>query len=318
MRLWVIGVLVLVTDPAAAGGRSPADYKPYIRDDAPFRKHSRYYQDYNGLIQEAAAGRESRVNLQKRVDIVRRIVDRESRWVDGFWMVAMDAVLLGSTYTDDKDLPVARKYFEVAEDYATRCLRLERHNPLCLFYRGAAIGKKATIDGIFASLSHGEEVLDLWMRAYRSEFNYAFPTGNNLQASVRYALGMYHRLVPDFFLIRMFFGISGDLDKAVTYHQEAITFSRGSVPPCFRIMAAAALFCRDDGAKGDDHRAAVAAIRSAGKGPARSDNDRICQEGGEQLLADPGNGCGYTMARQQDLDESSFREQHGGKAGQGS
>ena len=74
---------------------------------------------------------------------------------------------------------------------------------------------------------------------------------------------MYYRLVPNFFLIRWIFGISGDIDKSVKYHQEALALGGPKPSPCYRLMLTASLLCRSGGEKGHrDTKKALSIIKN--------------------------------------------------------
>ncbi len=91
----------------------------------------------------------------------------------------------------------------------------------CYFMRGLANARIATTKGILSQLFTAKGIENDWLVAVNRPSDYTTPNGENLQASSCVALGVYYRLCPRFFLLKWMFGISGDLDKAVSYCRKA-------------------------------------------------------------------------------------------------
>ena len=91
----------------------------------------------------------------------------------------------------------------------------------CYFMRGLAYARLSTTRGVFSSLLTAKKIEKDWLEAIKHDSDYVTPRGENLQASSYIALGTYYRLCPTFFLLKLLFGISGDLDKAVFYCAKA-------------------------------------------------------------------------------------------------
>ena len=83
-------------------------------------------------------------------------------------------------------------------------------------------------------------------------------------------------------------------------------------------MLTASLLCRSGGEAGKaDTKQAFSIIKNQIQtAKAHSDNDKICKADSAKLLKNPKNGCGYTMAKQQELDEEKFKEQQEEKKNQ--
>ena len=309
-----LGLVLCVAGVAQA--ENVKKYEKYPDDLTPFKKNfPNEYKAFFAVKDKAKKEGSTRASFKKSMDILIKVVKKQPNWVDGYWRISNEAIQYGSTFNGEKDLPKARAAFVLARDYSKKCLKIDKDNPLCKFYYGAGIGKIGTVDGIFASLKFGEQVHDLWTSVLNSKYNHTYYMGGNLQSVARYGLGIYYRVVPDFFLIRWIFGISGDIDKSVKYHQEAIALGGANPSPCYRLMLTASLLCRSGGeANKNDTKQAFNIIKNQIQtSNPKSDNDKICMKDSSKLLKNPKNGCGYTMAKQQELDEEKFKEQQEGK-----
>jgi tetratricopeptide (TPR) repeat protein len=85
----------------------------------------------------------------------------------------------------------------------------------CYFMRGLANARIATTKGIVSSLFMAKSIENDWLEAVKHHSEYVTMNGENLVASCYIALGSYYRLCPTFFLLKLFFGISGDINKSV-------------------------------------------------------------------------------------------------------
>jgi tetratricopeptide (TPR) repeat protein len=85
----------------------------------------------------------------------------------------------------------------------------------CYFMRGLANARIATTKGIVSSLFMAKSLENDWLEAVKHHSEYVTPNGENLVASCYIALGSYYRLCPTFFLLKIIFGISGDINRSV-------------------------------------------------------------------------------------------------------
>ena len=131
--------------------------------------------------------------------------------------------------------------------------------------------------------------------------------GYQLQGIVRYALGIYHRVIPDFFLLRWMFGISGDIDVAVAMHEESFNFATRS--PCALLMYSVAMLCKTEGDPDEPLTAkAHAVIDEIMVADAPAQDAKICQADAQRVRQAPDKACGYTKAKQQETDEDAMKE----------
>lgn len=276
-------------------------YQKYPFDDSPFQnKDPDGYREFKGL-----QGKEGRDTIKRRLDILAAVHKDLKDWIDGYWMLADLYVSLGSTYTQTDTsvahpLDVAREYHLKAKALTEKCLEKSPGHAICHFYLGAAIGSIATVDGIFANLTKGKFVKQNFDAGYEAKYNHVFDGGTSFQGLVRYALGIYYRLVPDLFVLQFLFGIRGDMQKSIEMHREAIALDGNSFA-CYNIMLAVSLLCQGDG--DSDHPATVegnALLVKTSQMVSKSSNDQICIQDAKGVLQDPSKACGYSMAQQQE------------------
>ena len=144
---------------------------------------------------------------------------------------------------------------------------------------------------------------------YDSNQEYMFEDGYSLQGLQRYALGIFYRVVPDFFLLRWIFGFSGDIDKSIKMHRESLTFKAGN-GPCSQLMYAVAMLCKTGGDKGEkETKTAFKVLSKLEKFKTNDESGLICVKDATKLKQKPDNACGYTKAKQQETDEEKMKAQ---------
>jgi hypothetical protein len=288
-------------------------YEAYPVDLKPMEKYPELHAEWNANKAKYVDEVMPETVLKRQLEIVESMSAKEPAWIDGLWMVADSAFQLGASYTDQKDLPFARSVFVRGQKSAEKCIEKKADHPICALFLGAMLGKIASIDGIFSSLKKAKQVEKLWLSVVNSKYNYRFAEASSLQGSARYALGMFYRLVPDFFLMKWLFDVRGDINKSVQYHKDAIAVDPPN--PCSKIMLAASLLCS---AKGDTNAAngqeGLKHLRDARQMTAKSMVSKACQNDTARLEREPGKACGYETARQQETSEDDFKKQQQAQA----
>lgn len=301
-----IGSTLLVS--AKLSARETKSYIPYPVDYKPFEKYSELYKEwrefkakYNEVVIPIPV-------LKRQLELMETVSAQEPQWIDGYWLVTDLAFQLGASFTDPKDHDFARSVFVKGKKSAEKCLEKQKNNPLCKLLLGASMGKIASIDGILSSLKNAKLVNRLWIEVTESSYNHAFSESSSLQGNARYALGMFYRLVPDFFLMDWLFDVRGDINKSIAYHREAIQVDPPN--PCNKIMLAASLLCSVQGKTSTPiGKEAIQHLQDARSLAAKSNMTRACQTDTEKLEKAPDKACGYETSKQQDTSEEAFKKQ---------
>jgi hypothetical protein len=300
--------LVTVGLTISSYGAGQDKYLAYPVDLKPMEKHAELHQEWNANKAKYKNELMPEPALKRQLEIIETITAKDPAWIDGLWMVAEAAFQLGASYQDEKDLPFARSIFVRGQKSAEKCIEKKSDHPICQLFLGAMIGKIASIDGIFSSLKKAPLVEKLWLAVINSKYNHNFGHESSLQGSTRYALGMFYRLVPDFFLMKWLFDVKGDIKKSVKYHREALAVDPPN--PCTKIMLAAALLCSVKGdTKSEDGKEGLKQLRETQQMTVKSLFARACQNDTIRLEKEPGKACGYETARQQESSEEDFKKQ---------
>lgn len=284
-------------------------YKEYEINWEPLRKRPELYQEYWSIYGDGKEQKTlSRGQLSRAYEITEAVLKANPRWVDGYWIMGSTAFQLGSSYNDEKDLPVAREIFIKGRKATEACLKIEPNHPLCKLFLGSAIGSIGSIDGVISSLKNAKTVEKLWTDVVNSNVNYHFYPKITMQGSVRYGLGMFYRLVPDMWLIGWLFDVRGNLDKSIRLHREGIAVDGTNA--CSDIMLAVSLICK---AKGEKETAAGReGFELLGKAAAFSTeniNLKLCVTDAQKIAQDPSRACGYTTTKQQDVSVEAVERQ---------
>jgi len=93
------------------------------------------------------------------------------------------------------------------EKTADEGIKLAPTHGECYFMRGLAKARRGTTKGVLSSLFSARSIEKDWLKASELKSTYKTPTGEDLVASCYLSLGVYYRLCPSFFLLKLIFGI---------------------------------------------------------------------------------------------------------------
>ena len=306
----LVSKLIVAASILASNMLAAQPYKPYKADFGPMKAVPGAFEKWQALTKKGNAEGMNKDLVLEKSQIVKPILAKNPDWVDGYWLYANMMMIYGETQSssDKEGMKRTRGYLVEAMEHADKCLKKDKTVMICRFFYGAAVGKIATIDGIISSVSKGKTVINSWIEVYNSDQDYVFDDGSSLQGLVRYAMGIYYRVVPDFFLLRWIFGISGDIDKSVKMHRESLAYE-GLNEPCPKLMLAAAMLCKSDAEPksklSQEANKLLSAIEKANKNVGES--TLVCIEDASMLKVKPDNACGYTKAQVQKRDEASLK-----------
>jgi hypothetical protein len=305
--LWVVCAAFLGLNQNPLYGK---EYKEHEINWEPLRKRPDLYQEYWAIYGDGKEQKTlTREQLKRAYEITETILKSNSKWVDGYWILGSTAFQWGSSYNDEKDLPLAREIFLKGKKATETCLKIDPNQPLCKLFLGSAIGSIGSIDGILASLKNAKTVEKLWLEVLASNVNYHFYPSITMQGSVRYGLGMFYRLVPDMWLIEWLFDVRGSLDKSIKLHREGIAFDGTNA--CSDIMLAVSLICKAKGnRKTQLGQEGFALLDKAANSDTENLNLKLCVTDAQKVAEEPSRACGYTTTKQQDVSEDAVKQQN--------
>ncbi len=212
---------------------------------------------------------------------------------------------LDANKSEDKDRKI--EIYDTMVVIAEDGIRCAPDKGECYFMRGLANARRATTKGVFSQLFSAKQIETDWLIAVDRTSDYTTPNGENLQASSCIALGVYYRLCPTFFMLKWIFGISGDLDKAVTYCTRAYILDSTRIEIVKELGVA--LITRGLDRKSDaDIEAGKEYLRKVPALPLRLQTDKIDIQHSKMLLNDITLCPGYSRDEQQDVSEEAFKK----------
>lgn len=216
------------------------------------------------------------------------------------WLMAKN--IFFRTEVMDKDAKdVKGKLLAEGVKWAKECVDMDPKDINCLLHYGTLVGRSSTNEGIFNTLSKGAVVEGAWLGAVSTNQHYRFPSANTSLGATYYGLGIYYRLVPDSWWLDLFFGIRGDINRAIKYLERALGTKADQVELYTEL--AAANFCKfdredSDAAKEAANRWIERCVKLKAKDPLNEISQRDCTT----LKKNPDLGCGYSRDGQQDTD----------------
>jgi tetratricopeptide (TPR) repeat protein len=216
------------------------------------------------------------------------------------WLMAKN-IFFRTEVMDEDAKEVKGKLLAEGVQWAQECLDMDPKEINCLLHYGTLVGRSSTNAGIFNTLSKGAVVEGAWLGAVSSNQHYRFPSANTSLGATYYGLGIYYRLVPDSWWLDLFFGIRGDIDRAIKYLERALGTKADQVE-LYTELAAANL-CKFDREDSDTAReTANRWIARCSKLKAKDPLNEISQRHCKMLKKNPDLGCGYSRDGQQDTD----------------
>lgn len=227
---------------------------------------------------------------------------------DLYWMKARFIFEIGERF-DRKDTSIDKvAYYEGMLATVEKGLALAPGDPHLRFARGIAMGRLGTTRGILSSLFMAKTVEQDWLSvAEHPTFRYASLGGHELLPCDAYhSLGIYYRLVPDWWIVQVLAGTRGDLNKALSWNQKSVKCKPDEVQN-WKELGATQLCL---GTRGDAAmlEAGKASLRHALTLKAHNERARIDLDHCRKMIDDPSLACEYSRDGQQDLDESKLQK----------
>jgi len=186
-------------------------------------------------------------------------------------------------------------------------LALAPGDPHLRFARGIAMGRLGTTRGVLSSLFMAKDVEQDWLAVASSQGFFYQSLGNEelLPCDAYHALGIFYRLVPDWWIIQVIAGTRGDLDRSLDFHRKAVSCKPGDIDN-WKELGATELCIADKRKEPAMLAAGLTSLSHALALPATTERERIDHLHSQMLIAQPTLGCEYSRDGQQDLDESKL------------
>lgn len=242
-------------------------------------------------------------------EIVRKAEERVASTpddIDLYWHAARALFQEGELFErSDPTIDKADHYGRML-DWVERGLERDPHSTHLRFARAVGNARLGTTKGVLASLFMAKHLEADWLRTVESGVHYSSLDGSMmLPCDAHQTLGIFYRLIPDWWIVQVLAGTRGDLDKSLSYHEKSVACGphRMAAVKELAVTQLCIGVSRKDPAMLEAGRATVARFMQM---PVRSKLDAIDIAHGEKLLADPGIACEYSRDGQQDLDKSKL------------
>lgn len=224
--------------------------------------------------------------------------------VDLYWMKSRTMFEQGELFDRETGIDMVGHYQTMAA-FAEKGLDLKPGDPHLRFAHGIALARLGTTKGVLSSLFLARDVEADWLAATKAE--YASLGGEEiLPYDAYHALGVFYRLVPDWWIVQVIAGTRGDLDKSLEMHEKAVA-GKASIDALKELGVTALCIAENRGDEGMRARAMKAFDRALGT-PAESEKNRIDHDHIRKLKADASLACEYSRDGQQDLDKKKLQD----------
>jgi tetratricopeptide (TPR) repeat protein len=174
---------------------------------------------------------------------------------------------------------------------------------------GVAKARLGTTRGILASLRSAKEIEALWLDAANKGSKYRSLGGEEeLPCDAYLTLGVFYRLIPDWWIVGLLAGTRGDLDKAIHWLNKADECSPNKIRVLKELAVGQLCYAdrRDDSVMA---KRGQETLRRLLKLEPDQETDRIDVRHARYLLAHPRGACSYSRDGQQDLEKKALKKQ---------
>ena len=205
--------------------------------------------------------------------------------------------------TDKKERMVI---YERAIAAIEKGLAQDPHDAHLQFAYGVLMGRAGTTRGVLASLRYADDIENAWLSVLDSDFKYgSINLEEEIPCDTYLALGIFYRLVPDYWIVKALSGTRGDLDKSLEMQEKGVECSGDRV----RNLKELGVTQMCIGLSRKQPELVEAGRKSINRYLAlepHSQTEIVDMKHGIQLLKDPSLACGYSRDGQQDLDKEKI------------
>jgi len=239
---------------------------------------------------------------------LKKILKKYPKNVKAHWVMALNYFLRGEGLPrlDEKGRELE---FAKGREWGKKCVKLDPQNINCRLFLGSNTGRMITNSGGLTKAWYASEIHDTFKAGAKSKAHYRFGNSMTSLGTVYHALGAVYRMVPDSFLVKLFFGVRGDIKKSIHYHKLAVATKPSRIP--YVTELAASYLCSFD--RDEDQKALEAGKKELKRCLSLKPRMKIevmSQEDCGKLLKTPELACGYSRDRQQETDIDKLKEMH--------
>jgi len=201
------------------------------------------------------------------------------------------------------------KFYRKVEDLAEKCIKLAPNDGNCLLWKGIAMGRRGTSQGILKALSEADELEEVFLKAVELKPQYRAEDGSaNSLGDAYNALGQFYRVLPEWlctFGIKQVVGTCGDIDKSVEYQKKAVSREPQRIEYVKELGIS--LICRGQQKdRPQDIEEGKNYLKKIEDLPVIKPSDPIDKKHARMILEDPSMACGYSRDAQQEQSRESY------------
>jgi tetratricopeptide (TPR) repeat protein len=206
----------------------------------------------------------------------------------------------------DKSLDKLALYEEMLA-ITERGLKLAPDHPRFLWGRGIATARIGTQRGILASLRSATEIERLWSEVAASGYSYqSLGREEVLPCDAELALGMFYRMVPDWWIVGVIAGTKGDLDRSLALVEKSDRCQPGRLRAVKELGVTQLCIAHKRGDAEMRARGIETLTRARAFATTRP-TDIIDVRHTEMLQRDPSLACTYSRDGQLEIDEKKLK-----------
>ncbi len=201
------------------------------------------------------------------------------------------------------------EFYRNMESLAEKCIALAPDNGDCRLWKGIAMGRRGTSQGILKALAEADELEEVFLKAVKLKPQYRAEDGSaNSLGDAYNALGQFYRVLPEWlctFGIKQLVGTCGDIDKSVEYQKKAVSREPQRIEYVKELGIS--LICRGQQKdRPEDIKEGKNFLKKVEDLPVIKPTDPIDKKHARMILKDPSMACGYSRDAQQEQSREAY------------
>lgn len=280
-RLLAFSFGLLCAPAPATAAPPPAQWTPARAEDPEIRALWKLGLDFESERDYLAAAK----SFEK---IALRLRDRSHV----FWRIARDYSILGEL-TPATDKALRLRYANLTMAWADRGTQVDPSCGECCLYKFAGMGRLASTNGLFASVSWLGELAETLERCLELDPSFVHSDWDHERGNLYYGAATFKRVLPESRWMKMILGVRGDRRRALELSRKAHAIAGMRID--YNVELAASLLClgydRDEDEKVAE---GIAVLRKISQLEELAPTDPLERISASRLSESPNKACGYT------------------------
>jgi hypothetical protein len=199
--------------------------------------------------------------------------------------------------------------YEEVERLSRLCIKQQPEQvPYCHLFLGVALGRQGTVRGVISSLRSAKEVERTWLRGLELSRGRGLKLSDEtLESQFAYLLGIYYRIVPDSWWVKLLAGTRGDKQKSIDFHRQSIATRLKPDLSC-KLELAVSLLCKSPKQDEPEHAEGIRWLDQVIASTPTDKFDVIDRDNARKVKANPKVACGYSRDKIQNMSEDQIKK----------